>query len=88
MGHVMVTASFSEEIADRLDREARRRELSRSSLLGEVLDEYFRRLDRQEFQSAIRQALANETEEGREEEEAWLRFSRRQAGELLSREDW
>jgi hypothetical protein len=88
MSHVKVTASFPEELARRIDDEARKRGLSRSALLTEAADAHFRRLDREEFQAAIRAVLAEETDEDRRERDLWLKFQRRQARSLLERDDW
>lgn len=88
MGHVKITASFPEELAQRLDREARKRDLSRSSMLGEAVEQFFRQLDREEFQSAIREVLSQETNQDRSDEDAWLRFSKRQARAWLEPEEW
>lgn len=88
MAHVKITASFPEELAARLDKEAHRRELSRSSLLGEVLAQYFRDLETEEFQRQIARVLDGETEEERDEESQWLKFARRQARNRIESEDW
>jgi metal-responsive CopG/Arc/MetJ family transcriptional regulator len=88
VAHVKITASLSEELARRLDGEAQRRELSRSSVLGEIVERHFRHQDRAEFQAAIRAVLAAETDEDRAERDAWLRFSRRQARAFLEPETW
>ena len=87
MTHVKVTASLPEDLARRIDNEAQKRGLSRSALLTEAADAHFRRQDREEFQAAIRAVLADEGEDDRKEEEAWLRFSRRQMRELLEPEE-
>ena len=86
MTHVKITASLPQDLARRIDDEAQRRGLSRSALLTEAADAHFRRQDREEFQAAIRAALAEETEEDRNERDMWLKFQRRQARAMLERE--
>ena len=88
MSHVKITASFTQELAERLDAEARTRALSRSSMLGEAVTEYFRQKDREAFQQGIRAVLEEETAEERAEREAWLGFQRRQAQKLVDHGAW
>ena len=87
MTHVKVTASLPEELARRIDEEAKRRGLSRSAMLGEAVDAHFRREDRERFQAAIREVLVQETDEDRAEQDAWLAFSKRQMRRLLEAEE-
>ena len=88
MTHVKVTVSLPEELARRIDEEASRRGLSRSAMLGEAVDAHFGREDRERFQAAIRDALAQESDDDRAERDAWLAFQRRQVRARMEPSEW
>lgn len=83
-----VAISLPDPLYKRTDREARRRRVSRSSVVAEALAEYFHGRRGEEITAAINHALASMTKEEKAQDEKDRRWLQAAARQTLSREKW